>query len=448
MKSLLICPADRPAVSQLSEDGPLAVAPVLGRCLIEYWIEALAARGATHVIVLASDRPGHIRSVVGDGSQWGVRIDLQPQSRELSVVEARARFPASDSVETADGGTTVATAEVVLMDHLPGLPEHPLFDSYASWYEALSAWIPQARTPTRIGTYEVSPGVWVGLHTHVAADARLIAPCWIGENVVVGPGAVIGPGAVLENCTVVERGARIGRSIVAPDTFVGRFISVQDSLANGGTVISWQSGSCLQVPDRFLLCSLAARQFETPGSSFSARALAFVSMILSSPAALAVMLLSLMRGDLPLQIRLGVRPQRSTRYSPTETFAYYELTGARNWLRRWPQFWSVVRGDLTWFGNRPLRPAQALTLANDFERLWLAAPVGLISLADAHDCPDGMSDEACAHASYYAVNASRRLDGYILVRCLLRALRVWPIPWPRRKTSTVALATLVPRQEG
>ena len=61
-------------------------------------------------------------------------------------------------------------------------------------------------------------------------------------------------------------------------------------------------------------------------------------------------------------------------------------------------------------------------MSNDFERLWLTAPIGLISLADAEGCLEAFGDEARAHASYYAVQASWRLDLSILLRALANGL--------------------------
>src|SRR3954462_14130725 len=92
MNSLLICPADRPGVAQLAEKAPLAVAPLLGKTVIEYWIEALVARGAKHILVLASDRPHQVRAVGGDGTRWGVKPDLLPRAREPSLEEARSKY--------------------------------------------------------------------------------------------------------------------------------------------------------------------------------------------------------------------------------------------------------------------------------------------------------------------------------------------------------------------
>lgn len=442
MKVLLICPVDRTAVSCLAENWPLALTPLLGRSAIEYWIEALVPRGATEILVLASDRPHQIRLALGDGTRWGVRVTVIPQNRELPPAEARLLYQKDGDAGWLPG------SDVLVLEHLPDHPEHPLFESYAGWFAAMLAFAPHARTPGRIGVKEVQPGIWVGLHSQIAPTAQLHAPCWIGADVIIGDRAVVGPGAIIDDHVIVERGARIRESSVGPDTFVGRNISLQTSLAQGSTVVNWQNDSCLRVPDDILLCSLSERRAARQGSSFVGRVLAGTAMLATSPIALAVMGWSLLRGDSPLRVRLGVRSKAHARSAALQTFAYYELTGGSNWLKRWPQFWSVVRGDLRWVGNRPLRPTQALALGNGFERLWLTAPVGLVSLADAHGCTDGLNDEVCAHASYYAVNASRRLTWFVLTRALLRAASAIPIgPRSRRKTTAV-LPQLVTKQEG
>lgn len=430
MNALLLCPAYRAAVSRLAEHTPLVTAPLLGRTLVEYWMDALAARGVKHVLLLASDRPQEVRNVVGDGTRWGIRVDVLPQSRELSLDEARAKY--------ASGGE-FAPENVLLLETLPDLPGQPLFTSYAGWCKALTSYFKLAITPSRIGMHEVQPGVWVGLHAQIAPTAQLHAPCWIGEGALIGDHAIVGPEAVVENHSIVEDGARVVESVIGPETFVGEMIFVQHSLAQGSTLVNWKTDSCLHVPDAFFLCSLSERNFAASHGSLMGRFLGALAMLVTAPFAVIAMLVSLLRGESPMQLRLGVRPQRNIRSAALQTFAYYELSSGSNWLKRWPQFWSVVRGDLSWVGNRPLRPTQALELANDFERLWLAAPVGLVSLADAHGCTEGLNDDICAHASFYAVNASRRLDGFILTRALFRALLAIPIRLRSRRSSSSAV---------
>ncbi len=439
MKTVLICPSDRAGVPELASQVPLAIAPLLGRSVLEYWLETLAARGVKHVIALASDRPPAIRDHVGDGRRWGVLLEIVPTAHELSVEEARRRF--RDDAQ-------VAPENVIPIDHLPEQPELPLFESYAGWFAAAQAWMPHTRTPGRIGLRELRPGVWAGLRAEIHPTATLQAPCWIGDDARIGAGATIGPAAIVDNRTVIDPGARVTESAVAPGTYVGKHVSVAQSLAHGSLLINWRMNSTVQVPDPFLLADLGARRHARHRPTLIGRIAALLAMIVTAPFAIGVVMLAVIRGYPPWHLRLGLRSQNPGRALAQDTFAYYELTGAQNWLRRWPQFWNILRGSMAWFGNRPLRPTQALTLASDFERLWLAAPVGLISLADAHGCPDGISDEAMAHASYYAVHGGRRLDAFILSRCLLRAVMVWPIRgFRRRKEAAVPLQDLVPRQE-
>jgi NDP-sugar pyrophosphorylase family protein len=252
MKSLLICPDQRLGVAALSEFVPLSNVPILGKCLLEYWIEYLVTLGAKEILILATDRPDHVRALVGDGARWGLRVTVLSEDRELTIAEARSKHRGRNTE-----GWLSAPDDAVMLDCLPNLPRSPILTSYANWFAAVRALLLQALTPDRIGVHELQPGVWVGLHTHIAPNIRLIAPCWIGEHVWIEAGAVIGPNVALEKEVFVSRGAEISQSAIGPDTFVGQFTEIQNSIAWGSTLINWERDSCLKVPDEFLLCSLA-----------------------------------------------------------------------------------------------------------------------------------------------------------------------------------------------
>ena len=117
----------------------------------------------------------------------------------------------------------------------------------------------------------------------------------------------------------------------------------------------------------------------------------------------------------------------------------------RGALRRWPQLWSIVIGDFAWIGNRPLSQRLANTLAREYERLWLAAPLGLISLADAEGCTNVMSAEMRAHSSYYAAKANWRLDVAILCRVLFHI--AVGISWARIRNTAMQLFQLDEAEE-
>ncbi|HZZ58504.1 MAG TPA: hypothetical protein VFE31_11785 [Opitutaceae bacterium] len=254
MKTLLICPARRPAVSILSEDLPLAALPILGESLAAHWVEYVAALGAKEVRIVAPDRADAVRAAVGDGGRWGVRIEIIAAAAEATAIEAATRYRSTD-----EPGWLPYPHDFIVMNHLPGAVGQPLFDSYAAWFSGVRNWMPHALTPVRVRVSEVRPGVWVGRRSRVHPTAQLHAPCWVGDQAYVGRDAIVGPGSVIENRAVVEQGARVIQSIVCPDTYVGKLTSVANSIASGNTLTNWKSGSSLRVPDPFLMTSLARK---------------------------------------------------------------------------------------------------------------------------------------------------------------------------------------------
>lgn len=251
MKACLICPSPRAEVSALSQTVPLAILPMLGKSLLEYWMEHLAGLGATQVQVLTADRPGMVRDVIGDGVRWGLRAEVIIEPRELSPGLARTKYPALQKADWLPEPN-----DMVAMTHLPGLPERPLFSNYSEWFNAQLAWLPLSSEVNRIGFHEVQPGVWIGAHTRIASTAKLRAPCWIGEGVSIGARTVVGPMTIVENRSVIEADCEITGSYVGAETLVGRFTELHDSLGLGNTLVNWKTALVAVIEDPFILCSL------------------------------------------------------------------------------------------------------------------------------------------------------------------------------------------------
>jgi hypothetical protein len=416
MNVLLVCPDERSSVSMLSASAPLVNVRVFGKSLIEFWVEHAMSLGATKIVVLAADRPEQVRDRVGDGKRWGVEVEVLPILHELTEPEARAKYCADRNAKWLP-----APNDVIVMDHLPGLPLQPMCGSYAAWFAALLAWLPRAVTPDRIGLQEIQPGVWAGLRTRVSPNARLLAPCWLGESVTVGPDAVVGPMAILEDKVFIEAASEISNSMVGAETLVGQCTELKDSLAFGNILINWKTNSTVQVCDPLLLRALSQHRSSVRSAGWFGRLAAIAVMACTWPFGLFAIVVSKIHGQTALLRQAAVRTPAPG--ASAELLQYYELTHTNDWLRRWPQLWNIAAGTFAWVGNRPLSPTEAVTLTNDFERLWLSAPIGLISLADAEGCLEAFSDEAQAHASFYAVQANWRLDLAILKRVLLVSVR-------------------------
>lgn len=405
IKSVLICPGERPATRFLAHTAPFAALHAFAKPLVVYWLEHLAALGAKNVTILAVDRPEQIRTVVGDGSCWGLKVEVVTESAELSPAEARARYCPDASAQTDN---------VVVMDHFPGLADHPLFKSYANWFDGLRTLLPRVTGTGRGDVCEVKPGVWVSARARVSPAAELRAPCWIGPHTVVAGDTIIGPMAVLEDRVMVETGVEITNSSVAPETFVGRLTELKNSIADGSILMNWRSASCTRVPDAFLLCSLAGRRHTIKSTNLLARALALLALAVTLPLAAFPILWAKLRKQPIFRPLVAVRPYHSTEPGMMATLVFHELSRGVAWLRAWPQLWYIFKGDFTWVGNRPLSPAEVADLSNDFERLWLAAPIGLFSLAHAEGAMNALEKRACA--SLYALQSNWRLDLAIIAR--------------------------------
>ncbi|MDB6122925.1 MAG: hypothetical protein JWQ71_1918 [Pedosphaera sp.] len=251
MRALLICPAERPEVVNLAQTMPLGLVPLVGKNILEYWLEHLVTKGVGEVTLLVSDRPDQIKAFVGNGGRWGLNVEVVVEPWELPLHFARTKYLTNSKDEWLE-----EPDDVIVMDYVPGLAQYPLFKSYAGWFAALQAWMPHAVTMNRIGVHEIKPGVWAGRRVRVSPTAYLEGPCFLGEGVTIGPLTTIGPMAVLEDHVVVEAGSEISHSFIGPDTMVGKLTEVKNSLAWGSTLINWKTNSCVTVPDPILLCAL------------------------------------------------------------------------------------------------------------------------------------------------------------------------------------------------
>ena len=441
MKALLICPDERSNVPALAEKNPLALVSVLGKPLICYWLEHLANAGAKEIIILAADRPERIRAYVEDGNPWGIKAEVLPQPREFTLDEAKERFCAAG--EWLQAPNNVAVVEV-----FPDLRDELLFESYDRFMAAILRKLPTAATNDRIGVREIKPGVFACLHAVISTTAELHAPCWIGENVRIGPRAVIGPNTVLEKNVLIEEAATITRSQIAPETFVGPFLEVNGSIAQEDILTNCQTGSSVRVADAFLLSGMAEHTADTKAPGVLAKALATLALVATTPIAAVFMLRSYVRGQRPFRVKRATQPNCANPYH--NQIIYYELNNAPGFWKRWPQLLNIGLGDFSWVGNRPLQPMDASRLQTEFEKMWLACPIGLFSHADVESGNgDELTEENKAHSSFYAAQSSLKLNWLILRKAIKMCFR-WDlgestIQVGEPKPSEIALGSTVIR---
>ncbi|WP_295802112.1 N-acetylmuramate alpha-1-phosphate uridylyltransferase MurU [uncultured Microbulbifer sp.] len=69
----------------LTDFTPKPLIPVLGKPLIEYALERLAAAGVTRIVINLAHLGEQIRDHLGGGEQWGVQIQYSPENEPLET---------------------------------------------------------------------------------------------------------------------------------------------------------------------------------------------------------------------------------------------------------------------------------------------------------------------------------------------------------------------------
>lgn len=412
MKALLICPSDRENSDFFSRRQPLALVPLLGRTALDRAMADLARRGATEITVIAADRPVMIRSALGGGKRWGVKAEVISASYEPTAEEARVRY------KTGNGEWLPEPYDAVTLEGWPQSTEESLWQSPSAWFASLKERMNEAGA-SNVGMRQFKPGVWVGTRSRISPAATVNAPCWIGQQAWIAAGAVVGPDAIIEEGSCIDQCAEVVNSHVAPITYVGSDVELRNSLAWGGSLLNWTTGSQTEVTDAFLLADISMRAKHRNGSLIT-RAAALFALLISLPVFLFATLRCLLtRQRILVRHRCVPTPMVGDQAAPRSVI-HYELNGVGGMWRRLPELWNVALGQFHWVGNRPLTPGQADAMTSEFERLWLAVPSGIFSLSDVEDCSDAYGDTSLAQAAFYATNHGRRENAAILARAIIR----------------------------
>ena len=240
MKVILHCPTDAPGVPALSRRTPLVLAPFLGSTVLSLALTGLAGEGVKQVRLQAGQKTSEILRIIGKGELWGLKISGGPV----------------DDPEFSG-------ARTVSLDSLPQWPDIALWTNYSTWFQAQLT-LMERLARVRVGMREQRAGVFVGLRTRIAADAQVVGPAWIGDNVYIGGGAIIGPDVIIEDDSYLDDGTEVVGSVVGPGTYAGSFTELKSSFAWGRQLLNLESGSITEVQDRFLLGEAKA-----PGFSIS-----------------------------------------------------------------------------------------------------------------------------------------------------------------------------------
>jgi len=120
---------------------------------------------------------------------------------------------------------------------------------------------------------QMRPGVWVDESSHIASDARLVAPVFIGRRTRIRAGAVITRGSAVEHHCSVDCGTVIEDATLLPYSQIGPCLDLAHSVAGERHIVHLKKNVTTEIHDGRMLNSISAspawRVLTFAGSLFS-----------------------------------------------------------------------------------------------------------------------------------------------------------------------------------
>lgn len=298
-------------------------------------------------------------------------------------------------------------------------------DSFADFQRAQNLGLHNAQPRAR----QIAPGIWVGRNAVIHPTVALAAPVLIGDDCFIGRAVELGPHVVIGANVFLDDEATVAESTVLDDTYVGKLVKLEQRVAAKTWLIDARTSESTRVVDHFLLAENAPTALGGIVRDALDRVVAFIVALVMLPLAILVGVLAYIASGRVFAHapRLGEReaatsqPRRFAlrRFATTRTNGNASALG--RWLARWdldrlPEWWNVVRGEMSLVGVQPLSEAQAAQLQEDWQFQRHACRAGITGLWYTQTGKRAPLDEILIADAYYAATRTWRGDLALLAR--------------------------------
>lgn len=445
-----------------------ALLPIIEKPLLQLVVEALVRQGCHDFQVFLDHHPEVIRSFLGGGERWGVKITYHywDSDRSMAANLMRLELKAQDhywvaTAETLPGELLDSPAPIKALETIYELDGASACcgwgllsgSSLASLcnacdFEELSRQIPtlpgltSLRTQKLIDvrsdrTYLESTRRWLQLQygnevklargARIHPEAKVYGPVYIGANARVGAGGEIGPNVVIGHDAVVDHHAELTGCVILPETYVGQGLYIEEAVVSPNRLSSIKNDAVVESIEPHLIAS-ARPQWRTGSWVYLP-----IFMLQAALWPLYVIgLIALRRSNSKLQEQAFVRmfqtdgslqgaKETNLPLSNTNRMAYSGRCGF--WLAHfidtfYPGLRLVRAGQIGLFGLE-IRDAQEVSMLPEYwQTLYNAYPCGLINenvlnLDAAKDSSIRYAFDACAAAGLTTGTRWRILKTYI-----------------------------------
>ena len=291
MKTIIFADAHGNELKPLTDGSCKALLPVAGKPVIAHTLEILYRAGIREATVLAGPNRELLDSYLAGGTPWGMQLDIQPRT---GLMESVGNTHAEDGLlmvrgdELADldldsiirkmrdqgrnvmvktvHGSTVAvwmhcSAEVddTLENNLHlALPENGSnnLDSLQAYHRAnMDVMRGSYRHLTPAGI-ELSYGIWSEPGATLSKDCVKSGNIFVGTASHAHENVTITGDAVISERVLIDRQARLADTVILPNTYVGAFTDLTNSIVRGNLLIRVDTGVVTEIGDKHILADI------------------------------------------------------------------------------------------------------------------------------------------------------------------------------------------------
>jgi len=481
MKVILTCFQQNDSFGPLTRDRPSALLPVFNVPLLQHHIEHAVSNGFKDIHIVAVDHPLAVRRFVGNGARWGAAISIWTFKDPCSGPETIARLadkldgpvvliPGEDLLNLSlqdlaafhnshtEKVTRVVCSSILeeclesddqpapIMSRTLLQPEESNIMMVSSPADAGAAaqtmvfggsWV-KVDSPRRLWVANMASlegrfwlltqelrarqqdGVWRGHHIFEDRSSDIQAPSMIGNFANLNADVEIGPYTMLGDSAIVDKGARVSRSLVFDHAYLGTLTNVENSVVAGNSILNLRIGSWVSVTDTFLVSSVQEKLLVPWTTQLFGKSIALAILVPTFPIWLVKGALRVLSGK-PFFSKYRIIDWSVT--DGTDTPNEQERIECLGFegdglVSRLPGLIDVLKGRLALVGVRPVRDSEELARSEEWAKQRFDAPAGLFTPVDAEALVEALEEEKLVVENLYAATRSFGLDVKILAKAL------------------------------